>query len=117
MFTPVARREFLDEGNKALRRLLLRDKGYVALAHAERSGFGFEGRRRPAPLPKLAQRAQVPRRSVFAFDFRSFPTVKKVRDAVICAKRAVRRELVFASGKAGSSRKVAHRAPPSSVRC
>lgn len=114
VISPVERRAFLDEGNLALRALLARDVGYQrARVSAERS-VGKARSTRALVLPRVIP-ARV--RSVFAFDLRSVPTLQKVRDAVICARRKVRRELVFASGNGGSRRNVAHRAPSSTVRC
>lgn len=116
--TPVARQKFIDEGNLALKALLARDIGHqraLTRLHAERSVS--KGRRRPAPLAVSPRATSARIRSVFALDLGSVPTLKKVRDAVVCAKRKVRRELVFASGKAGDRRIVKQRASPSSVRC
>lgn len=45
------------------------------------------------------------------------PMFRKMRDAVICARRQVRRELVFASGAGGSKKRVGSRVSPSTVRC
>lgn len=114
--SPVERRKFLDEGNKALRALLARDVGYQrARSHAERPVSKGPGRPRPFTLSPPATAARI--RSVFALDLGSVPTFRKIRDAVVCAKRKVRRELVFASGAGGLSRNVKDRASPSKVRC
>lgn len=118
VMSPVARRAFLDEGNLALRALLARDVGYQRARVAAERAVLRRGWARPTRASVVLPRTPAARvRSVFAFDLRSVPTLQKVRDAVICARRKVRRELVFASGNGGSRRNVAHRAPSSTVRC
>lgn len=121
---PLERNDpWIIEGNKALAALLARNKGYQYAARSslltgprQRPGVDFKGRRRPAPST-LPNPAKVIRGVAgLALDLLPSP-VKKVRDALICAKRTVRRELVFASGGAGSRRTVPQRAAPSKVRC
>lgn len=113
-YFPVERRKFLDEGNKALRALLARDLGY------QRAGSLAE---RPARIPPgRPGRVFAPVRDAGkSFLTKTLPvftsTFDKVRHAVICAKRQVRRELVFASGGAGSKKPVGDRRSPSKVRC
>lgn len=122
--TPVQRQAFIDEGNLALRTLLARNKGYQAAAR--NSSLPNRPRERP-PLTLKTRPTRVfaalkgtvsdPIRRGVALALDSAPTVKKISEAVICAKRQVRRELVFASGGAGSRRTVPQRAAPSKVRC
>lgn len=109
----VERQVYVDEA-KHLRRLLSLAEVVVPLEDPPARRLVSSGRRRPAPSPVLAPRRadRVAKRLVL-----SFPTFNKLREAVICAKRQVRRELVFASGAGGSSRNVKDRASPSKVRC
>lgn len=121
--TPVERQAWHDEGNKALQKLLARNKGFVAAA---RLSTGDRPRQRPVLTVKtrpsrvfaaLKGRVTAPIRRGVALALDSAPTAKKLSEAVVCATRKVRRELVFASGGAGQRRNVPYRAAPSKVKC
>lgn len=130
---------FLDEGNKALKRLLQAQRAGPAFSLGDDRFYrekpkgiqyrkdtlakfaaydtleGMKARGLLAKRPVSVPRRRPPR--VVSVLERVAPNVKKVRDAVICAGRQIRRELVFATGSAGQNRKVPSRVRPSSVRC
>lgn len=121
--TPVQRQAFIDEGNKAFQQLLARNKGFQAAA---RASSGDRPRQRPVLTLKtrptrvfaaLKGTVSAPVRRVVAVALDSAPTAQRLSEAVVCAKRKVRRELVFAEGGAGQRRNVPHRAAPSKVKC
>lgn len=120
--TPVERQAWHDEGNKSLQKLLARNKGFQAAAAASsadrRQRPGLTLKTRPTRVfAALKGTVSAPVRRVLAVALDSAPTAKKISEGVICAKRKVRRELVFAEGGAGQRRNVPHRAAPSKVKC
>lgn len=115
--SPVERRQFVDEGNNALMALVALNVRYQQEARLSAGRSASKGARRPRASPVAARPAAVPGRRVFALRSSVFPTYSKISDALVCARRHVRRELVFASGAGGSRRIVKQRASPSPVRC
>lgn len=123
--TPVIRQKWLDEGNKALQTLLRRSKAYQVASSPRVDTPRLKTPRAAAvslvstvSAKARSQLGQSTSRSGTRFGLGlSFPTLKKLGSTLVCVKRKMRRELVFASGGGGSRRNVPVRAAPSKVRC